>query len=121
MTVKTNIALGLKKARKAAGMSVDEIGAALGKSGKTISAWEVGRGQPDGDELIVLCRLLGVHLSDFYGNEFEEFVADVESEAVFTSEERELLMYFRSVGAEGKQTILSVAHAMAANEKNIEN
>ena len=119
MTVKTNIAAGLKKARKAAGKSVDEIGAALGKSGKTISAWEVGRGQPDGDELIVLCRLLNVHLRDFYGNEFDEFVAETDSEAALTIEERELVMSFRAASEDGKRTILSVARAIASNEKEV--
>ena len=66
-TIRQNIASGLRRARKAAGLSVNEVGASIGKSGKTISAWEVGRGQPDGDELINLCRILGVPLSDFYG------------------------------------------------------
>lgn len=68
-TVRKNIAAGLKRSRKAAGLSVDQVGAHIGKSGKTISAWEVGRGQPDGDELIALCRLLNVTLKDFYGVE----------------------------------------------------
>ena len=71
MSVKENIAAGLKAARKKAGFNVDEVGAAVGKSGKTISAWEVGRGQPDGDELIALCKFLGVRLKDFYGEEYE--------------------------------------------------
>lgn len=66
-TIRKNIADGLKRSRKAAGMTVDQVGEHIGKSGKTISAWEVGRGQPNGDELITLCKLLGVTLKDFYG------------------------------------------------------
>lgn len=80
MSVKDNIATGLKAARKNAGLSVDEVGAVVGKSGKTISAWEVGRGQPDGDELILLCKLLGVKLSDFYGSEYEYAVVPLVDE-----------------------------------------
>ena len=38
MTVKINMASGLKKARKAAGKSVEEVGAIINKSGKTIAA-----------------------------------------------------------------------------------
>ena len=64
-TIRGNIADGLKKSRKAAGLTVDQVGDHVGKSGKTISAWEVGRGQPNGDELIALCKLLGVTLRDF--------------------------------------------------------
>lgn len=113
MTVKTNIAYGLKKARKAAGMNVDEIGAALGKSGKTISAWEVGRGQPDGDELIILCKLLNVHLKDFYGDEFDEYVTESESAMILSDEERDLIKALRAADDEGRRTILSVARAIA--------
>lgn len=59
-SVKKYMASQLKAARKKKGLSVDEVGEAVGKSGKTISAWEVGRGQPNGDELLTLCKLLEV-------------------------------------------------------------
>ena len=65
--VRAQIASKLKELRKMKGLNVDEVGAKLGKSGKTISAWEVGRGQPDGDELIALCRLFDAHISEFFG------------------------------------------------------
>lgn len=68
-SVRMQIASKLKSFRKEAGLNVDQVGAKLGKSGKTISAWEVGRGQPDGDQLIILCRLFGKKISDFYGIE----------------------------------------------------
>lgn len=61
------IASKLKELRKRAGLNVDQVGDYLGKSGKTISAWEVGRGEPDGDELIALCHLFNAHITDFYG------------------------------------------------------
>lgn len=70
-SVRMQIASKLKRFRKEAGLNVDQVGATLGKSGKTISAWEVGRGQPDGDQLIALCRLFGKRISDFYGIEPE--------------------------------------------------
>lgn len=40
-SVKKYMASQLKAARKKKGLSVDEVGEAVGKSGKTISAWEV--------------------------------------------------------------------------------
>ena len=116
MTVKMNIAAGLKSARKAAGMSVEEVGAALGKSGKTISAWEVGRGQPDGDELIVLCRLLGAHLRDFYGEEYDDVVSD---RCVFddlTADEQELVRMYRNVTEYQKPGVLFVLSQMEDND-----
>ena len=72
--IRDNIAKGLKDARKKKGMNVDEVGRAIGKSGKTISAWEVGRGQPDGDELVNLCKLFEVPLSQFYGRTEYAFI-----------------------------------------------
>ncbi len=75
--VRSRIASKLKELRKQAKMNVDQVGEAVGKSGKTISAWEVGRGQPDGDEMIALCRLFGARINDFYGEE------DLHSESAF--------------------------------------
>lgn len=69
MTIREILAHNLKVFRKRCGYSVDQVGAAVGKSGKTISAWETGRGQPDADKLIELCKLFGVSISDFYGRE----------------------------------------------------
>jgi len=66
MNIRSIMARQLKAFRAKAGMSAKEVGEAVGKSEKTIYAWEVGRGQPDADELIALCRLYGARISDFY-------------------------------------------------------
>ena len=113
MTVRTNIASGLKSARKAAGLNVDEVGAAVGKSGKTISAWEVGRGQPDGDELIILCKLFGVHLRDFYGDEYTDFVANSSFAQTLTPDEQELVGLYRSTTEFGQHSIMTLAAQLA--------
>ena len=65
-TLKQHIAGKLREFRKAAGMNVDQVGDALGVSGKTISAWEVMRGEPHGDDLIKLASLFDVQFADFY-------------------------------------------------------
>lgn len=111
MTVRTNIAAGLKQARKNAGMSVEEVGKALGKSGKTISAWEVGRGQPDGDELIILCGLLGAHLRDFYGHEYDDLVTSNEP-LTETESEAEILDLYRQLTDKNRSILIAVAQAM---------
>jgi repressor LexA len=66
------IAERLKECRKSKGLSVDEVGEAIDRSGKTVSAWEVGRGQPDADMMIELCRLYGVSIASFYPTEAVE-------------------------------------------------
>lgn len=103
MSVRVNIAQGLKRTRKAAGRSVEEVGKLLGLSGKTISAWEVGRGQPDGDQLIAICRFLGARLSDFYGDEYDDLTAD----------ESELVADYRCCSPRGKEQVREYASLMA--------
>ena len=112
MTVKINMASGLKKARKAAGKSVEEVGAIINKSGKTISAWEVGRGQPDGDELVLICSFLGCHLSDFYGNEYKELMTGTESYDELSEDEQKIVHSYRHVSDEGKAAIMTLLKAI---------
>ena len=42
-------------------MTIYEVGKKVGKSGKTVSAWENGRGQPDADMLLILCELYSIN------------------------------------------------------------
>lgn len=107
MTVKVNMASGLKSARKAAGKSVEEVGAVVSKSGKTISAWEVGRGQPNGDELVLICEFLGCHLADFYGDEYRELVTDAVTHDGLSDDERELVDCYRMLPDKGKRAVLA--------------
>lgn len=68
MSVRSVMAKQLKAFRANSGLSAKEVGDAVGKSEKTIYAWESERGQPDADILIALCRLYGVRISDFYSD-----------------------------------------------------
>lgn len=54
------IAQKLKELRQKSGMTADEVGSRIGKSGKTVNAWENNRGQPDAEILIALCDLYEV-------------------------------------------------------------
>ena len=49
------IASVLKRLRAEQGMTADEVGEIIGKSGKTVSGWENSRCQPDADLLLKLC------------------------------------------------------------------
>ena len=42
-----SIAKALKRLREQSGLTADQVGAMVGKSGKTVNAWENNRGQPD--------------------------------------------------------------------------
>lgn len=65
-TVRQVMAHKLKELREAANLSPQEVAQKVGKSAKTIYAWESERGQPDADMLIKLCRLYNADITEFY-------------------------------------------------------
>ena len=70
-----HIAKILKELRIKSGLTADEVGVKIGKSGKTVNAWENNRGQPDADTLIALCDIYGVEdiLKEFRETPIEVF------------------------------------------------
>ena len=105
MTTREYMAKRLHEFRIANSLSVDEVGARIGKSGKTISAWEVGRGQPDADKLVELCNLYGVRIADFYSEDVSQGVS-------LANDEEELLAAYRGLNREGKSIALAVIAAL---------
>lgn len=100
------IADNIKKFRLEKDLSVEDIGNAIGKSGKTVSAWEVGRGQPDADTMIRLCRLFDVDIADFYGES-----GDL---APISNDERDLVDTYRDLTSPHKHVLLAVARELRA-------
>ena len=100
------LSIKLRECREKAGLTAREAGSAIGKSEKTISAWEHGRGQPDADMLFALCKLYGIEdISVFYGMH-----NDARS---ITAEEMSLLQFFRSLNGPGRKLLLSTAESFA--------
>ncbi len=54
------IAKALKRLREQSGLTADDVGELVGKSGKTVNAWENNRGQPDVDTFFQLCDIYNV-------------------------------------------------------------
>lgn len=106
-TTRRRIARQVRQLRKERGISVDELGEAVGKSGKTISAWEVGHGQPDADAMIKLCRRFGVGIADLYGES-----SDL---APISTEEHVLVDAYRDLTAPHKKVLLAVARELRAS------
>lgn len=104
--VRRRIADNIKKFRLEKDLSVEDIGNAIGKSGKTVSAWEVGRGQPDADTMIRLCRLFDVDIADFYGES-----GDL---APISNDERDLVDTYRDLTSPHKHVLLAVARELRA-------
>ena len=78
------IAATLKRLREKSGLTADEVGIKIGKSGKTVNAWENGRGQPDADILIELCDIYEVDniLDEFREKEKASVPEKPEAEAI---------------------------------------
>lgn len=68
--IRDKLAERLKHFRERSALTIYEVGERIGKSGKTISAWENGRGQPDADMLLNLCEVYGIgNIGELYGEQ----------------------------------------------------
>lgn len=84
----------LKEARKAAKMSAADAGAAVGRSDKTIYAWENGLSEPSAEQLMALCRAYGVDITYFYPPDY--------AAGQYTNIERTIVERFRSLSDDDK-------------------
>jgi len=113
------IADRLRKLRKNAGLDVDTVGKGVGRSGKTVSAWEAGRNMPSADMLISICLFFGVDIDYFYPPEVTS--KGVFSDAHSRPEDNELLTIYHSLTDYGKSQLLIYARGCAATyPKNTE-
>ncbi len=91
----------LKEYREAAGLTVRQVEELTGKSYKTVSAWEKGRGQPDADMFLKLCEVYNVEsVSVFFG--------EAPPEPVLSVDERELLESWREATDAARESALMV-------------
>ena len=84
------IADALRRLREKSGLTANQVGEMVGKSGKTINAWENNRGQPDAEMLLQLCDIYNV---DNILNEFRE--EPPEGQLTLTAEEKQLVLAYR--------------------------
>lgn len=67
MWTKEEIGNVIKKSRLSAGLTQVQVAKALGRPQNTISAWEMGRAQPDANTLFELFQVLGADLNEAFG------------------------------------------------------
>jgi len=102
------LAARLREYRIKSGMTAKEVGEKVGKSEKTVSAWEHGRGQPDADMLFELCNLYGI-------SSFDVFYNPDSVDPAIDPEEHHLLTTYRSLNPRGRQAVLSYVEVVAGN------
>jgi len=75
MTAREYMAAKLREAREMRGLTQAQVGDAVGRSFRTISAWECSNGaQPDADMLVRLCVLYEVPISFFYDPKYSRVI-----------------------------------------------
>ncbi len=84
----------LKRLREKSGLTADQVGAMVGKSGKTVNGWENARSQPDAEILLQLCDIYHVEdiMFEFRGIK-DEIAEDVFS---LTIHEKEVIIAYRN-------------------------
>lgn len=95
------IANTLKRLREATDLTADEVGEMIGKSGKTVNAWENGRGQPDAEILIKLCNIYKVDnlLAEFDDEDI------LEKQNTFSDVEQKMIKKYRDLDEHGKKMV----------------
>lgn len=110
--IREKLAIQLKKYRQNSKLTINEVGEKIGKSGKTVSAWENCRGQPDADMLLQLCEIYGItDINELYGNSLET------KTVTLTQEEQLLLDNYRKLDYVDKGKINERIETMLENEK----
>lgn len=109
--IRNSLAGKLREFRLRAGLTAKQVGEMIGKSHKTVSGWEHGRGQPDADMLFMLCEIYKIEsIAEFYS----EPVESPETPALLPDEE-ELLRLYRILNSRAKEMLLATAKGFAGN------
>ncbi len=90
----------LREFRKKANLTTADVGKMIGKSDRTVSAWENGRGQPDADMLLQLCAIYGIE-------SLSELVGENPSLPTLSTEELRLLSLFDDLNEEGREKVFA--------------
>ncbi len=106
--IREQLASRLKLFREKAGMTIYEVGEKVGKSGKTVSAWENGRGQPDADMLLILCELYSINnIAELLG---QDISPSNEGSPSYTPLEQEIIKAYRAAPPVLQEAVLNVLH-----------
>lgn len=117
------IAKTLKRLREQSGLTADQVGKLVGKSGKTVNAWENNRGQPDAEILMQLCDIYNVTdvLAEFRENNVstvKKSPAENLGESDF--QKKRLIHNYDSLNDLGKERLTDYSDDLIVNPKYTE-
>lgn len=99
----------IKKVCALKGIRQVDIAEHMSVSQGSVSNWIKGVNSIDIENLAELCMYLGVSLDQIYG------VAPITPDVSLSAEETDLIGLFRSMNRNGRDMLLSTAHAFAGN------
>ena len=112
------IAAQIRRLRKEADLTVEEVGTGVNRSGKTVSAWETGRNVPSAEMLIDICRFFNVSIETFYPPEVTYAYVNMGEPESKPSEllgdVRELVDLYGGMTDEGRRQLMIYARGLAA-------
>ena len=103
----------MRSLRKEAGVTMKEVGVALGLSESTVSLYENGKRSPDVQTLIQIADYFNVSLDTLCGRDFESRTLDLSQTESF------LLNAFKKVNKEGQDKIISYVEDLLSTGKYI--
>ena len=109
LTKKRNLegyGLKIKKYRKNAGMTADDLARALQVTVSSVRNWECGLSRPDPDYLCRMFTVLNVSPNEFFGVEGVG--------ASLTGREEEVVSLFRSLDSRGREEFLAIGNSMVS-------
>ncbi|WP_159033378.1 helix-turn-helix transcriptional regulator [Ethanoligenens harbinense] len=123
--IKQVLAERLKYFRIKNKLTANQVGVMIGKSGKTVNAWEHCHGQPDADTLLRLCKIYSIsNINELYGKPFE-LEESVDSTSCDSDNIRisnidlHLLSLFHQLNNAGKEAVLTAAEGAVMNSKYV--
>lgn len=117
------IAKTLKRLREQSGLTATQVGELVGKSGKTVNAWENNRGQPDAEILMLLCDIYNVAdiLAEFRENNVPTTKkAPTENLSESDFQKRRLLYNYDKLNQSGKETLADYSDSLTYVPKYID-
>lgn len=108
--IRDQLAGRLKYFRERSGLTIYEAGERIGKSGKTISAWENRRGQPDADMLLALCDLYHIDsIAELYGESAPH--------TALSDPEKYLVEVYSALNDEGREELVNYASYLSTQDR----
>ena len=96
----------IKKYRKKAGLTVDQLASFLQITNSSVKNWESGYSRPDPEYLYRMFTILDVEPNEFFG------IGGIGT--LLTTNERNLVDYYRTLDDAGKEDLETIAQSMSA-------